>query len=127
MSRRLDDLDSRIKPKAIELIARCAEALIPVMIITTSRTYEEQKDAVARGVSWTMNSKHLPQPPENKSLAIDVVPYAIYQIAGPDKLQWNESDPVWAKIGAIGQALGLQWGVTINGVHKDLGHFQFIG
>lgn len=121
------DLDSRMRQKAFELIAGCAEAGIQVMIVTTGRTYEEQKDAVARGVSWTMQSKHLPQPPENKSLAIDIAPFSIWELHGPDKIQWDSSDPVWAKIGAIGQSIGLKWGVVINGVQKDPGHFEYIG
>ncbi len=95
------------------------EAQIPVMIITTSRTPEEQADALQRGVSWTIKSRHL------TGDAIDICPYAIYDLAGADKLQWDESNPVWQKIGAIGQACGLKWGVVnATGERKDVGHFE---
>ena len=124
MSRALSDLDSRLRPIAVELIARCVEAGIPVLIVTTGRTLAEQQAAVARGVSWTLHSKHLPQPPDGKSLAIDLAPYETYQLHGADKLNWDAADPVWSRIGAIGQSLGLKWGVVINGVQRDPGHFE---
>lgn len=43
-------------------------------IIDGARTIEEQRKNVARGVSKTMDSKHLPQE-DGKSHAVDVVPY----------------------------------------------------
>ena len=118
MSRRLDDLDSRFRPIAIELLARLTEAQIPVMIIDTLRTPAEHADNLARGVSWTAKSKHL------DGLAIDICPYAIYDIAGPDKLQWNAADPVWQRIGLIGESLGLRWGGRWT--RKDLGPFELV-
>jgi peptidoglycan L-alanyl-D-glutamate endopeptidase CwlK len=121
MSRRLDDLSARFQPLAFKLLARLAEAGIPVVIVTTSRTPEEQADAVARGVSWTMKSKHL------TGDAIDVAPYKQYALHGDNKLQWDASDPVWAKIGAIGQSVGLKWGVVDgSGLRKDLGHLEYV-
>jgi peptidoglycan L-alanyl-D-glutamate endopeptidase CwlK len=44
-------------------------------IIDGARTIEEQRKNVARGVSKTMASKHLPGPPENKGRATDSMPY----------------------------------------------------
>lgn len=124
MSRALDDLDARFYPLACELIARCAEAHISVLIVDTLRTPAEQEANILRGVSWTRNSLHLPQLPEGKSLAIDVCPYSVYQLNGQDKLQWDVSDPVWQKIGAIGKALGLRWGG--DWMQKDMGHFEYV-
>lgn len=123
MSRSLDDLDYRIRPTVFEFLARCAEAGVPVMVIDTLRTPEEQAINIAKGVSWTTNSKHLPQPESGKSLAIDVAPYAVYELHGPDKLQWDGNDPVWEKIGRIGEKLGLKWGGRWK--VKDLGHFEY--
>ena len=123
MSRLLDDLDSQFRLKAFELIARCCEAGILVMIITTGRTLEEQRKALENGFSSTMNGKHLPQPPEGKSKAIDVCPYEEFQLHGPDKLQWNSSDPIWTKIGLIGEKLGLRWGGRWKRPF-DPGHFE---
>ena len=102
--------------KAIELIARLVEAGIAVMIIDTLRTPQEQAENVRHGVSWTQNSKHL------KGLAIDVAPYDIYQLHGPDKLKWDSNDPAWQKMGEIGERLGLVWGGRWT--HKDMAHFE---
>lgn len=101
---------------AMELIARCAEQGIPVLIVDTLRTLKEQEEFLKKGISWTMNSKHL------TGNAIDIAPYEIYQLHGPDKLQWNAADPVWQKIGFIGKSLGLIWGGDWK--QKDLGHFE---
>lgn len=119
MSRKLDDLSPRMQPLAMQLLARCVEAGIPVVIVDTLRTKEEQAAYVAKGVSWTMQSKHL------TGDAIDVCPFSVYDLHGPDKLQWDGGDPIWKKIGAIGESLGLKWGVIKNGVQVDPGHFEY--
>jgi peptidoglycan L-alanyl-D-glutamate endopeptidase CwlK len=116
MSRALDDLSGEFKPVAIELLARLCEAGIPCMVIDTLRTKAEQQLNIAKGVSWTQNSKHL------TGDAIDLAPYYIYNLNGPDKLQWDAKDPIWQKIGQIGKSLGLIWGGDWK--VKDMGHFE---
>lgn len=116
MSRKLDDLAPEFRPLACELIARCAEAGIAVMIIYTRRTQAEQDALIAGGRSWTTHSRHL------TGHAIDICPYEEYELVGPDKLQWNGSDPVWQRIGNIGKGLGLVWGG--DWTQRDLGHFE---
>lgn len=118
MSRKLDDLSPRFRPLAVELLARLCEAGIPVMVIDTLRTAEEHAANLASGVSWTKRSKHL------DGDAIDICPYAIFDVAGPDKLLWDAGHPVWPKVGAIGEALGLRWGGRWQ--QKDMGHFEFV-
>ena len=122
MSRALNDLTPEFKPLAIELLARCAEAKIPVMVMDTLRTDAEQEMNIANGVSWTKDSRHLPQPATGLSDAIDIAPYLIYQAHGPDKLNWDAEDPIWQKIGAIGERLGLRWGGRWK--RRDMGHFE---
>ena len=119
MSRKLDDLSPQMRPVAIELLARLVEAGIMVMIVDTRRTLEEQRAYVAKGVSWTLHSKHL------TGDAIDICPFETYALHGGDKLQWDDADPVWQKIGAIGEGLGLKWGVIKRGMRIDLGHFEY--
>ena len=116
MSRKLDDLSLAFKPFAMELLARCVEARIAVMVIDTLRTPEEQAENIRKGVSWTTNSRHL------TGDAIDVCPYSQYDLHGPDKLQWDGGDPIWTKVGRIGTSLGLVWGG--DWVVRDLGHFE---
>src|ERR1051325_1287509 len=121
MSRHLEGLDSRFRPLAEQLIEKCYQASIPVTVITTLRTLEEQKRAVDHGVSWTMHSKHLPQPPEGKSLAIDLCPADLIH-----EKNWAPWSPLWGRIQEIGRGLGLKAGVKINGVERDPGHFEFL-
>lgn len=116
MSRLLNDLTFEFRLVAMELIARCAEQGIPVMIVDTLRTQLEQEENLKKGVSWTLNSKHL------TGNAIDLAPYDVYQLHGPDKLKWDSNDPVWQKIGTIGKSLGLIWGGDWK--QKDMGHFE---
>lgn len=118
MSRALNDLSPRFKPLAIELLARLTEAGIPVMVIDTLRTPEEHAANLAKGVSWTTRSKHL------DGDAIDICPYAIYDVGGPDKLNWDAGHPVWKRIGEIGESLGLRWGGRWK--QKDMGHFEYV-
>lgn len=124
-SRSLDDLDPRMQVKAFELIARAASAGVPVLIICTLRTREEQVVNVKNGVSKTMDSKHLPQSPFNKALAIDICPYDVFQLHGPDKLKWDTKDPAWNILGEIGEKLGFRWGGRWKDPH-DPGHFEFV-
>lgn len=116
MSRALNDLAPKFRPIAMELLARLAEAGLPVLIITTRRTAAQHALDLATGVSWTEHSKHL------DGLAIDVCPYEHYELYGPDKLQWKSDDPVWQKVGAVGERLSLRWGGRWK--QRDMGHFE---
>lgn len=118
MSRRLDDLSPRFRPLAAELLARFVEAGIHVLIVDTLRTPAEHAANLAKGVSWTKHSKHL------DGDAIDVCPFDTYALHGADKLQWNVTDPVWARMAAIGRSLGLRCGY--DWTQKDAGHFEYV-
>lgn len=118
MDTRLDSLDPRFKPLAIELLARLVEARLPVLIVNTRRTQVEQDAAIARYVSWVKHSLH------QDGLAIDLAPYSVFALHGDDKVQWDPHDPAWLKMGEIGEALGLEWGG--RWAHADMGHFEYI-
>jgi len=129
MSRALNDLSTRFRPVAFEFLARLTEAQIPCLIVDTSRTIGEHEANLLKGTSWTKLSKHLDgaiyrnSPPGSD--AMDVVPYLIFQLHGADKLQWDASDPVWQRIGPIGEQLGLRWGGRWQ-AKLDLSHFEFV-
>ena len=121
MDRSLDSLSSECYPKACEVIARCAARGVAVMVVQTSRTQAENQANLLAGTSGTSMSSHLPRKmrwrPEilpltdpEKSDAIDLAPYAQYQLHGPDKLRWTTSDPVWGIIGEEIERVGLRWG-----------------
>lgn len=111
MSRDLNDLDDRLRPIVDQLISNCAQAGVMLTVITTLRTMSEQEQAVRAGVSWTMNSKHLPQPPDDKSLAVDLVPTDYIAMKG-----WNPAGPKWWIIAQNAVALGLRSGMDWEGV-----------
>jgi peptidoglycan L-alanyl-D-glutamate endopeptidase CwlK len=126
MGRDLNELASYFKPMAQDLLLACAQAGIPVRVVSTGRTPEEQAQKLNAGQSWTLASMHLPQPPEGKSEAIDIVPE---QILDENKADWDPTNPLWGQIGAIGKDLGLEWGgdwTHLNGGTGDPSHFQYV-
>lgn len=134
MDRSLDSLSSDFKPLAMEVIARLVERHICVLIVQTSRTLAEHKINLANGTSATALSKHLPRSlrgfetgtaDDKKADAIDLCPYEIYQLHGPDKLQWDDTDPAWAVIGQVGELLSLRWGGRWKHPH-DPGHLEYV-
>ena len=125
MSRALDDLDPRFRPLAVELLARLTEAGIAVLIVDTLRTDAEQARAIATGHSQVQRSKH------QDGLAMDLCPYQVWGLHGPDKLQWDTTDHVWLRIGALAEAIGLRWGgrfhpLNSEGIGWDPGHVEWV-
>jgi hypothetical protein len=110
------DLDDALAPKVVDLILRCAEAGIGVVVIDTLRSEEEHRRNVAAGVSWVRRSRHLPNR-AGKAEAVDLAPEICTREKG-----WAPTHPHWRKMGEIGESLGLVWG----GRWKvcDLGHFE---
>lgn len=130
MSNKLDDLDKRMLPYADRLILNAGKQGIALRVITTGRTPEVQAAAIANGTSWTKKSMHLPQPPDGKSLAIDVCPVVLLEQKG-----WAPKDPLWWQLANIGVALGLRSGMDWRRVGLppvgtvrpkwDPGHFEW--
>ena len=122
MGNNLNELASYFEPIAQKLLDSCSLVGVPCRIIDTGRTAEEQVVKLETNVSWTTNSKHEPQPPEGKSEAIDICPFII--LNGPIK-NWDPRNPLWLRIGLIGESLGLKWGGRWN-LHPDFSHFEYI-
>ena len=118
VSRALDDLDPIFKPLAFEFLARLTEAQIHVLIVDTLRTPAEQADNIARGVSWTLNSKHLVQP-DGYGYAVDLVPY----IDGQLRWEWPAIYPIaWAvRKAALELDTELIWGGVWDRPMSELG------
>jgi len=123
MGKSLDELDSATRLLADQLLTLATEAGLDPVIEDTGRTPDEQAGKVALGVSWTRNSLHLPQPPEGKARAIDIVPRACLSLK---YWGWNgtvmNSDWRWGKLIELGESVGLESGVHFP--HPDPGHFQ---
>ncbi len=97
----------------LEFQRACRAEGIPVRIISTRRSTEEQVKLYAQGrtepgpiVTWTLNSAH------TRGRAFDAT------IVGAPEY---EDDPdAWEVLGELGEDLGLVWG----GSFGDFGHFE---
>lgn len=126
MGNSLDELTSYMRPLVEALLDECEAQGVPCRVVDTGRTVIEQIDKIKHKVSWTNLSKHLPQPPEQKSEAIDIVPNSVLE---EHKADWDPDHPDWLKIGLIGESLGLEWGGRwkhLNNGKGDPSHFQFV-
>lgn len=121
MGNSISELASYFAPLAMRLIQGCEAIGVDVRVIDTGRTVPEQKVKLATGVSWTQRSKHLPQPPEQKSEAIDIAPTKILDEGRED---WDPHNDLWLQIGHVGESLGLIWGGRWKH-HPDPSHFEY--
>ena len=108
--RSLDKL-KQVHPLLVQTCHDCLETgIMDFTVIDGIRTREEQRRLVERGVSKTMNSKHLPQA-DGYSHAVDIVPWPI---------DWND----WLRFGrliGLMQAVGLQNGIVLrSGIDWDM-------
>lgn len=123
--RSLDSLSSVFYAPACEWIARVTARGVAVMITQTSRTPAEHTRNLVAGTSGTTYSLHLPRQlrpgtvagldapfgmDSDKADAMDLAPYEIYQLNGPDKIKWDPRHPAWGIIGEECEQLGLRWG-----------------
>lgn len=66
-----------VHPKLVSLVKDClTTGIMDFSVIDGLRTIDEQRKLVAKGVSKTMNSKHLPQK-DGYSHAVDLAPYPL--------------------------------------------------
>lgn len=117
MSRDLDHLCPRFRGLAFELIARCAERKVWLVIIDTLRTPTEQAKYLESGASKTLNSLHLPQTwclvcghAGGLSHAMDAAPIRDLDENVVKQVQWDAGHPSWKAYGAAAKSLGLVWG-----------------
>ena len=111
-----------IRSAYIELHARAKASGLALVTIETARDFTRQRYYKSIGVSKTLNSYHLPQPPHGLSLAFDVAPKDYLRIKG-----WHPKGPLWFVLADLGRELGLEPGADFLGMNKgwDWPHFQF--
>ena len=106
-SRSLAELQG-VHPDLVQ-VARRAIELTPVDfgVLDGIRTVEEQRENVAKGVSQTMNSKHLPQE-DGLGHAVDLVPY----VNGQYRWEMGAVHPVAAAVRTAAREFGvaIRWG-----------------
>lgn len=138
--RSLDSLSSAFQPKAFEVLARLLGRGVPCLIVQTSRTEAEHAANLAKGTSGTSRSLHLPRRlrlstlegfPQStldleKADATDIVPWEQFQLHGPDKVQYDATDPAFGIIGEVVESVpGLRWGGRWLTPY-DPGHFELV-
>ncbi|PHV70765.1 hypothetical protein CS063_08330 [Sporanaerobium hydrogeniformans] len=116
----LNALHPKVKELALQLLEACKKAGLDILITETYRTMERQDYLYAQGRTRAGNIV-TNSPGKNMSsyhqwrLAFDVV----------NNSKTAPYDPaILAKVGAIGQKLGLEWGGSWQGF-KDYPHFQY--
>jgi peptidoglycan LD-endopeptidase CwlK len=126
-SRKLTDLHPLMQPLVVDFLARVEMEGIDLLVTCTYRSDEEQEKLYAIG--RTKPGRRVTNAPPGRSmhnfrfggkpasLAVDVVPLA------NGKPVWSAADPVWQKVGEIGEAAGLEWaGRWKRG--REYPHFQ---
>jgi peptidoglycan L-alanyl-D-glutamate endopeptidase CwlK len=126
MSRSLDDLDPRVRPLVDTFLASAANDTPPIdlLVTCTRRTNDEQAVIYAKGRTAPgprVTNAPPGQSAHNYGLAIDVVPVV------NGKPDWIGADPVWHRVGALGQAAGLEWAGAPGFPFPEEPHFQLPG
>lgn len=125
----LSGLTPRLLPLVRALAADLMEARLPFVFVETGpRSLAAHQKNLDAGTSWTQVTKHLDARdrgwPFSGSDAADLAPYETYQLHGPDKIQWDPNDPIWAAMGKLAEARGLRW---LGRTTRDLGHIEYPG
>jgi peptidoglycan L-alanyl-D-glutamate endopeptidase CwlK len=126
-SRKLTDLHPLMQPMVTRLLADARAAGIDLLVTCTYRSNAEQAALYAIGRTKpgriVTNAKpgrsnhNTTQNGKPAALAVDVVPLR------DGKSVWAASDPVWKKVGEIGEKVGLEWAGRWK-TFREYPHFQ---
>jgi len=122
-SRSLDELTPPAKGRVEQFLQLCKENDIDLLVTSTYRDHESQQALYEQGrttAGKVVTNAKAGDSWHNWRCAIDVVPL----ING--KPNWDGSDPVWTKIGELGEQAGLEWAGRWK-TFKELAHFQYTG
>jgi|GEM_PF-1935408 len=133
---RLLSLHPKIRNDVRAFINKAESLGIQLRITSATRSFDEQEALYAQGRTDTLSASILPswvtsiwddpepivtnaragQSYHNYGLAFDV---AVLQ---DGEGNWDYSDPIWQKVGELGQSFGFEWGG--NWTSQDYPHFQ---
>jgi peptidoglycan L-alanyl-D-glutamate endopeptidase CwlK len=122
-SRSLDELTPPAKERVEQFLQLCKENDIDLFVTSTYRDHESQQALYEQGrttAGKVVTNAKAGDSWHNWRCAVDVVPL----ING--KPNWDGSDPVWTKIGELGEQAGLEWAGRWR-TFKELAHFQYTG
>lgn len=127
-SRRLIDLHPDLFPLAERFLDGCHAAGIEVLVTCTYRTLGEQAALYASGRTVPGRIKTNARPGESRhntllngkpaAEAFDIVPMV------DGKPVWDAKDPLWQKVGEIGEGVGLEWAGRWTPRKREFPHFQ---
>jgi peptidoglycan L-alanyl-D-glutamate endopeptidase CwlK len=122
-SRSLDDLIPPAKERVERFLSLCKDNDIDLLVTSTYRDNESQQALYEEGrttAGKVFTNAKAGDSWHNWRCAVDVVPLV------NGKPNWDGSDPVWAKIGELGNQAGLEWAGNWK-TFKELAHFQYTG
>ena len=119
-SRSIHDLSDPVRALCNQLIAKCAEAGIQLLVYRTLVSNEEQAALYKKGRGVLTNAKagqseHNPDT-NGQAWAFDAVP--LLQGAA----QWQDVE-TFTKIGLLAESIGLKWSGRWTGKFREFGHF----
>lgn len=130
-SRKLTDLSQELQPLAVAFLDACYTEGIDILIYCTYRSNAEQAELYARGRTSggsIVTNARAGESRHNDTLnglpaanAFDCVPL----LRG--KCVWDAHDPLWRKVGALGESVGLEWAGRWSGKLRETAHFQLRG
>jgi peptidoglycan L-alanyl-D-glutamate endopeptidase CwlK len=122
-SRKIEDLLPVVQDKVKTFVDLCHQNDIDLLVTSTYRDNESQDALYAQGRTLPgkkVTNAKAGQSWHNYRCAVDVVPLR------NGKPVWDGNDPVWKKVGELGEKAGLEWaGRWVK--FKELAHFQYTG
>jgi peptidoglycan L-alanyl-D-glutamate endopeptidase CwlK len=119
--RDISDLHPILQAKCRAHIDACRIAGITLLITCTYRSPAEQDALYAQGRTApgpVVTNAKAGQSMHQYRLAYDCVPIV------NGKALWDGANPIWAKVGELGKAQGLEWGNDWS-TFRECPHFQY--
>ena len=122
MSARVQDLERWTQERCVKFVDECLNGGLSIRITHTLRTMDEQRHLYAQGRTFAgavVTNAPPGESPHNWGMAFDIC----FEGKTLDECYPAASDPRWAQVAGIGEALGLAWGGRWKSL-KDLPHFE---
>ena len=130
-SHSLADLQPTVRVMAEQLLARSAAVGIPLDVTFTLRDFATQNALYARGRTCPgciVTDARAGYSFHNYGLAVDVVLTELLALPnwGDTPVPPARTDALWAKVAALGKAIGGRWGGDFHSI-RDRPHYEWAG
>jgi peptidoglycan L-alanyl-D-glutamate endopeptidase CwlK len=131
-SRKISDLHPDLQILCKQHLQQCEDAGIHLLITCTYRSNAEQESLYAQGRTRPGRRVTNAKPGESKHNAVDsegnpcARAYDVVPLVGGKPIWGTEGEDLimWNRVGAIGEALGLEWAGHWRGDLVEFPHFQ---